>query len=185
MAFGIDRIADQLPGAVVRDVAAAADSDEVCADLGRIAAQVGGQVGVLAIREHMVVFEQQEVLLAAVVEQRLLDGERLAAPAPAIGPARRRAASGAGHVRARPTSPGLEDLLDLLEEAGGVGAVEGAVVPAHRQVADRMDGDRPAPSAVCATTGRRTMASVEMMPTWGWLMIGIVSTSRPIRCWRS
>ena len=33
-----------------------------------------------------------------------------------------------------------------------------------------------APSAVWATTGRRTMASVEMMPTWGWLMIGIVST---------
>src|SRR5262245_53402591 len=38
--------------------------------------------------------------------------------------------------------PGLDDLLDPLEEAGGVGAVEGAVVPAHRQVADRMDRDR-------------------------------------------
>jgi hypothetical protein len=46
--------------------------------VGRITAQVGGQVGVLAIREHMVVFEQQEVLLTPVVEQRLLDGKRLA-----------------------------------------------------------------------------------------------------------
>ena len=37
---------------------------------------------------------------------------------------------------------GLEDLLDPDEEAGGVGAVERAVVPRHRQVADRVDDDR-------------------------------------------
>ena len=32
------------------------------------------------------------------------------------------------------------------------------------------------PSAPFATTGLRTIASVEMIPTCGWLMIGIVST---------
>ena len=37
---------------------------------------------------------------------------------------------------------GLEDLRDRGEERGGVGAVEGAVVPRQREVADRVDGDR-------------------------------------------
>ena len=40
-----DRVADELARAVVGDVAAAVDGDEVGADRGRVTAQVGGEVG--------------------------------------------------------------------------------------------------------------------------------------------
>ena len=39
-----------------------------------------------------------------------------------------------------------------------------------------MDGDRLAAVGPTVTTGLRTIASVEMIATCGWLMIGIVST---------
>jgi hypothetical protein len=39
-----------------------------------------------------------------------------------------------------------------------------------------VDDDASAPSGKLTTTGLRTIASVEMMATCGWLMIGIVST---------
>ena len=97
-----DRVADELTGTVVRDVAAALDRHEVGADRGRVALQVGREVGMRAVGEHMVVFEQQQVLLVPVIEQRLLHRQRLAVrhpPQPAGCGAGRRA-----HVRARRSS---------------------------------------------------------------------------------
>ena len=73
-----DRVADELPGTVVGDVASAPDGDEVGADRLWVAAQVVRQVGVASVGEDVVVLEQQHVLLVSVFEQRLLDGERLA-----------------------------------------------------------------------------------------------------------
>ena len=72
-----DRIADELPGTVVRDVAAPPDGHEVGADSGRVATQVVGEVGPRSVREHVGVLEQQQVLFSPVIEQRLLDGQRL------------------------------------------------------------------------------------------------------------
>ncbi len=59
-----DRVADQLAGAVIGDVATALDRDQFGADRCRLAAQVGGQVGPLAVGEHVRVLEQQQVLAA-------------------------------------------------------------------------------------------------------------------------
>ena len=73
-----DRVADQLTGPVVGDVAAAADADEVGPDRGRVAAQVVLEVRARPVREHVGVLEQQQVLPGAVVEQGLLDRQRLA-----------------------------------------------------------------------------------------------------------
>jgi hypothetical protein len=73
-----DRIADELAGAVVRDVAAPPDPDEVRADGRRVAVQVVGEVGPRPVREDVRVLEQEEVLLATTVEQGLLHRQRLA-----------------------------------------------------------------------------------------------------------
>ena len=78
-----DRVPDELAGAVVCDVAAALDGDEVGADRGRVAAQVGLAGRPAAVREDVVVLEQQQVLLRAMLEQRGLDGQRLAVRHPA------------------------------------------------------------------------------------------------------
>ena len=59
-----DRIADELARAVVGDVAAAADADQLGADGRRIAAQVVAEVRARPVREHVRVLEQQQVLLA-------------------------------------------------------------------------------------------------------------------------
>src|SRR6187397_1136679 len=109
--FGVrdrqDRVADELTRSVVRDVATAVDGDEVGADRRRIAAEVLGEVRVLPVREHVIVLEQQQMLLTTVVEQRLLDGKRLAVrhPSQPSDPQWPSAAYGAGHVRARRTNP--------------------------------------------------------------------------------
>ncbi len=71
-----DRIPDELTRPVVGDVAAALDGDEVGADRGRIAPQVGLEIGPPAVREDVGVLEQQQVLLPAVLEQRRLDRQR-------------------------------------------------------------------------------------------------------------
>ena len=64
-----DRVADELTGAVIGDVAAAAHRDEVGADRGGVAPQVGVEVGPWPVREDVRVFEQQEVILAPVGEE--------------------------------------------------------------------------------------------------------------------
>ena len=72
-----DRVADELPRAVVGDVAAAADADQLGTDRLGIAAQVAVEVAARSVGEHVGMLEQEQVLLAPVVEQRLLDGQRL------------------------------------------------------------------------------------------------------------
>ena len=86
---GEDRIADELAGPVVRDVAAAADGDELGADVGGFAAQVVVEVRARPVREHVRVLEQQQMLLVRPREQRLLDRQRLAVghASPATEPA--------------------------------------------------------------------------------------------------
>jgi hypothetical protein len=72
-----DRIADELAGAVVRDVAAPPDPDEVGTDGCRVAVQVVGEVRPRSVGEHVRVLEQEEVLLTAAVEEGLLHRQRL------------------------------------------------------------------------------------------------------------
>ena len=99
--------------------------------------EVGRQIGPRAVGEHVRMLEQQQMLLAAVGEQRLLQRERLAVGHPAEPADAQRSAGRIGRMAScasaqsslRPVA-GLEDLLHLHQEAGGVGAVEGAVVPA-------------------------------------------------------
>ena len=72
-----DRIPHQLARAVVRDVAATPDADQLGPDLDRVAAQVGREVGARAVREDVRMLEQQQVLLEPAIEQGLLDRQRL------------------------------------------------------------------------------------------------------------
>ena len=73
-----DRIADELTGSVVGDVAAAADRDELGADVGGLAPQVVVEVRPRPVGEHVGMLEEQQVLLDAAAEQGLLDRQRLA-----------------------------------------------------------------------------------------------------------
>ncbi len=133
-----DRVADELTGAVVGDVAAALHRHEFGADRGRLALQVVFEVGPHPVGEHVRMLQQQQVLLRPVLEQRRLQGERLPvrhAAEPSDPERRGRWSQLCGPVLR------LEDLLDPLEEAGRVGTVERPVVPAHGEVADRVDGD--------------------------------------------
>ena len=106
-----DRVADELAGTVVGDVAAALHRDEFRADRRRLAAQVGRQVGPAAVGEHVRMFEQQQMLSAAVLEQGRLDRERLAVrhsaqPADPSGSDTEGSVTAAGElVRVRSTSP--------------------------------------------------------------------------------
>ena len=72
-----DRIPDQLPRAVVGDVAASVDCHQLGADGGRFDEHVGVQVGAWTVGEDVRVLQQQQVLLVPVGEQRLLDAQRL------------------------------------------------------------------------------------------------------------
>ncbi len=105
-----DRIADELAGAVIGDVAAALDGDEFRSDRGRFAAQVVVEIGPRPVGEHVRMFEQQQVLLATVLEQRRLDRQRLAVrdPAEPTDPERRARTVADGHQPSaglrRPTS---------------------------------------------------------------------------------
>ncbi|MEJ7720891.1 MAG: hypothetical protein WKF58_10780 [Ilumatobacteraceae bacterium] len=72
-----DRVADELAGSVVRDVAATVDGDELGTDGGRLAPQVRRQVGAAPVREDVRMLQQQQVVLAPVAEQRRLHRQRL------------------------------------------------------------------------------------------------------------
>ena len=93
-------IADELSGAVVGHVAAALHRHQFGTDRGGIDEHVDGEVGAWAVREHVRVLEQQQVILDAVGEQRLLHRERLAVGNPA------EPANPQCHVTARRTSRG-------------------------------------------------------------------------------
>ena len=72
-----DRVADQLSRAVVRDVATPADADELGADVSGVTTQVAVEIRSRPVGEDVRMLQQQQVLLASTVEQRLLDGQRL------------------------------------------------------------------------------------------------------------
>ena len=133
-----DRIADELPGTVIRDVAAAVDGDEVGADRGRVATQVGGEVGALAVGEHVIGCSSS----SRCCSRPWSNSACWTASASRYGTRPSHRTRTVKWSQLGGPVPRLEDLLDLLQEAGCVGAVEGAMVPAHRQVADGMDGDR-------------------------------------------
>ena len=61
---GEDRVADELPGTVVGDVAAAVGAHELGADVGRRHEHVA-EVGAHAERVHVRVLEQQQVVVGA------------------------------------------------------------------------------------------------------------------------
>ena len=61
-------------------------------------------------------------------------------------------------------------------KAGGVGAVEGPVVEAEAEVADRVHGDGPLAAGARTATGRMLTPSVDRIATCGWLMIGAVTS---------
>ncbi|MEI2706597.1 MAG: hypothetical protein V9E89_15410 [Ilumatobacteraceae bacterium] len=85
-----DGVADELAGAVVGDVTTALDADQFGVDGGGVDAHVHRQIGARPVGEDVRVLQQQQMVLGAVVEQRLLQGQRLAVrnpPQPA-GPQR-------------------------------------------------------------------------------------------------
>ena len=153
-----DRIADELPGPVVGDVAAALDRHEVGADRGRVAPGCV-EVGALAVREHVRVFEQQQMLLD--VRGRTAPAGRASASRYGTRPSQRTRSGARRRHSSADQSLVSRICLDPLEEAGRVGAVEGPVVPAHRQVADRMDGDR-----LAAVGGRRRRPACGRSRRW-------------------
>ena len=73
-----DGVPDQLAGTVIGDVAAALHRHQIGTDRRRIDEHVGGQIGTRTVREHVRMLEQQQVVAGAVLEQRLLQRERLA-----------------------------------------------------------------------------------------------------------
>ena len=62
-----DRVADELAGPVIRDVPTALDRNQFGPHISRFAAQVRRQVGTRPIGEYVWMFEQQQVLSAAVL----------------------------------------------------------------------------------------------------------------------
>ncbi len=73
-----DGIAHQLTGPVIGDVATALDRDEFGIDRGRLDQHVHAEVSTRAVGEHVGMFEQQQAVVGAVLEHRLLQRERLA-----------------------------------------------------------------------------------------------------------
>ena len=76
--YGDQRVADQLPRAVVGDVAAALHPHQFRAHRGRLHPEVAGQVRARAMGEHVRMLQQEEVVLTAVGEDGLLQCQRLA-----------------------------------------------------------------------------------------------------------
>ena len=74
---GEDRVTDELARAVVGDVTAPLDGDQLGADCRGIALEVRGQVGTRPVGEHMGMLQEQQVPAPAVVEQGGLDLEGL------------------------------------------------------------------------------------------------------------
>ncbi len=69
---GDDRVADQLPGTVIRDVAAAIRTHEVGTDVRRRHQHVG-RIGRGAEGEHVRVFEEQQVVVVGAPVERALE----------------------------------------------------------------------------------------------------------------
>ena len=135
-----DRVADELAGAVVGDVAAAVGLHELGADrLGvrrararpwpaRRGCKRAGAPGGAGIRPYRPL---QRALLQDV-------GVPVADPPE---PADAELAAGRRSELGRPVT-GLDQLAQIVQECRGVGAVDGAVVERERQHADRVDPDR-------------------------------------------
>ena len=71
-------IADELAGAVVRDVTTALGSNQLGTNSSRLALQVGPKVGCPPIGKDVRVLEEQQMLVFAVFEERRLHRERFA-----------------------------------------------------------------------------------------------------------
>ena len=71
-----DRVANELAGAVICDVAAALGSNQFGTDSSGLALQIGREVSCPPVGKDVRVLEEQQVLLGAVFEQRRLDRER-------------------------------------------------------------------------------------------------------------
>ena len=108
-----DRIADELTGAVIGDVAAALHRHEFGADRGRLTLQVVLEIGPHPVREHVGMLEQQQMLLRPVFEQAGLQRERFPVrhAAEPTDP-ERRVGGRPGHYQ-----PGLSADLDRLAAA--------------------------------------------------------------------
>ena len=103
-----DRVADELPRPVVRDVAATLHRHEVGSHRCRLDEHVDREIGTRAVGEHVGVFEQQQVILGAVRRTWPLHRERLAVrnPAEPADPQR--------HVTTRPTSCAVSSVCLIL-----------------------------------------------------------------------
>ena len=137
-----DRIADELAGPVVGDVAAAVGLHELGADRLGVDQHVLG-LGPHAERVDVRVLEQQQVVARSARAEGALQsvGVPVAdAPEPADVELSRRSCSELG----RPVA-GLDQLAQIVQERRRVGAVDGAVVERERQHADRVDRDRLRP----------------------------------------
>ena len=128
----------------------------------------------------MRVLEQQQVVVTAPIGLQRRPAAH-ARPRSGRGPSHRTRAS---ISQLGCPVPGLEDLLDLGQERGGVGAVEGAVVERQREDADGMDR-RCRRVAVGQLDDDRPLLtpSVDRMATCGWLMTGEVRNVPNGRRW--
>ena len=131
-----DRVADELTGTVIGDVAAAIGFDELGADRRGIAQHVRA-IGARTERVDVRMFLQEQVLLVRVLVHRAL--QRLAFTV-------RNEPEPAGvekvHASSESQSRGLEHRPHLVQERRRVCTVEGAVVPRQCEMADVVDGDR-------------------------------------------
>ena len=143
-----DRVADELPGPVVRGLPAAVGLDDL--DLGVVGHVQLALVRAPAERDHGRVLEEDD----RVRDRALRDGGRERALQVPRLDVRRRAE--VQQVRARASQskpscvgsrlvvrlvPGLELLAQVAEEAAGEGAVDEPVVVRQREVHDRPDRD--------------------------------------------
>ncbi len=73
-----DRVADELARPVIRDIATALHRHELGADRSGIDLHIRVQMGARAVREHVRVLEQQQMIVRPVREHRMLQRQRLA-----------------------------------------------------------------------------------------------------------
>jgi hypothetical protein len=73
-----NRVPNQLAGAVIGDVATPVDSNKLSPNRGRLDKNIRRQIGAGPVGEHMVMFQQQQMLLpTTMAEQCLLKAQRL------------------------------------------------------------------------------------------------------------
>ena len=78
-----DRVADELPGAVIGDIATALHRHQFGTDRSRVDEHVDRKVGAWPMGEHMRVLEQEQMILDAIGEDGRLHRECLAVGNPA------------------------------------------------------------------------------------------------------